>query len=313
MIRLNLDKFKKETLLLEGVNMYFKKEITDAIDYINDNLESDISIEKVAGAAGFSESHFYKLFTSATGFTVKQYIRNKRLADAARKLVKTDKRIIDIALDASFNSHEVFTRAFYSHYGMTPLEYRKNRKEILLYDRFNRFGEDIKDNFKYIEGDIYIQVRIVEKKEMCFVGMDTKTTIADMIKHNTIRSLWQTAFLPNAHKIQDIVDPYSRIYFEVTNPYTNELYHLACFEVSDLYVPEGMKAKIIPAQKYAVFTPSRVLNALEYSSLITYAYGEWLPISGYQLADDFTFDVSHRENVRNNNICVYQEVYIPIK
>lgn len=101
--------------------------------------------------------------------------------------------------------------------------------------------------------------------------------------------------------------------FEITNPKTNELYHLACFEVYSSFVPNGMILKVIPPQKYAVFTPEKPLSALEYSSLITYAYGEWLPISGYQLADNFTFDVTHSEKTSSGCVRKNMKVYIPIK
>ncbi|WP_055669683.1 AraC family transcriptional regulator [Desnuesiella massiliensis] len=66
--------------------MYYKKNIMDVIDYINRNIEKDITIEEISNVSGYSPSHFYKLFTSITGFTVKEYIRNKRLYEAAKSL-----------------------------------------------------------------------------------------------------------------------------------------------------------------------------------------------------------------------------------
>jgi len=74
-----------------------------------------------------------------------------------------------------------------------------------------------------------------------------------------------------------------------------------------------MVLKTLPSLKYAIFTPERPLTALEYSSLVIYAYGEWLPISGYQLADDFTFDVLHRKKNADYVVFTDMEVYIPIK
>lgn len=292
--------------------MYYRENINNALEYINHNLENDISIDDISNVAGFSTSHFYKLFASSTGFTLKEYLRNKRLSKAAKKLVKSDNRIIDIAMDAGFNSHEVFTRAFTSLYGISPIKYRKNRKEILLYENFNTFGKSIKNRFRY-KDDININVEVIEKNEIYLAGMDLKTNVIENIKKKTLRNFWQSAFLPNTYKIKNIINPNNKIYFEITNPKTNELYHLACFEVYSSIVPTGMILKVIPPQKYAVFTPEKPLSALEYSSLITYAYGEWLPISGYQLADKFTFDVTHSE--KNSSGCVSKnmKVYIPIK
>lgn len=144
--------------------MYYGENINNAINYINHNLENNISLEDISSAAGFSVSHFYKLFTSSTGFTIKEYLRNKRLSEAAKELVKTDNRIIDIAMDANFNSHETFTRAFTSLYGISPLKYRKNRKEILLYENFNNLGKSIKNRFRY-KDNIHINVKVIEKRK----------------------------------------------------------------------------------------------------------------------------------------------------
>src|SRR5471030_64776 len=164
------------------LNMHYKKNITDAIDYINRELGNNISIEDISNISGFSTSHFYKLFTSLTGFTVKEYIRNKRLAEAAKKLVKTDKRIIDVAMDANFQSHEVFTRAFTSLYGISPLKYRRNRNEILLYEKFNDYIKCIEKKFGYKNDDINITVQVIEKKEIYLVGMDIKTSVIENIE-----------------------------------------------------------------------------------------------------------------------------------
>lgn len=295
------------------MNMYYRESINKALSYINHNLENNISIEEISCISGFSTSHFYKLFSSLTGFTIKQYIRNKRLAKAAKKLVKTNNRVIDIAMDANFQSHEVFTRAFLSLYGVTPLEYRKNRNDIMLYEEFNSLGKCIKDEFRYIENDISINVETFEEKEIYLVGMDIKTSITENIEKKTIHDFWHSKFLPNVHEIKYLDSLNKRINFEITNPKTKELYHLACFQIPVPYSPRGMLLKILPKQKYAVFTPEKPLSALEYSSLITYAYGEWLPISGYELADNFTFDVMYRKDLGEHTVCNNMKVYIPIK
>lgn len=143
--------------------------------------------------------------------------------------------------------------------------------------------------------------------------MDIQTTVTENIIKKTLHNFWHNAFLPKSNTIKNIVNPNNRINYEITNPLTNELYHFACFEVHNTYIPNGMKLKVIPPQKYAVFTPEKPLNALEYSSLVSFVYGEWLPISGYQLASDYTFDVMYRERNKEKSICTNMEVYIPIK
>ncbi len=74
-----------------------------------------------------SLSSLYRLFFSLTGYRVKEYIRARRISEAAQELVETDRRILDIALDYEFESHEAFTRTFKQLAGTTPLAFRRQR------------------------------------------------------------------------------------------------------------------------------------------------------------------------------------------
>lgn len=101
------------------------RQIQRAIDYIEDHMAEDISSDLIAKVAGFSKWHFQMVFSSAVGDTLKEYIRKRRLTAALIALGATDKRIIDIALDAGFESQEAFTRAFKHMFGKNPGECRK--------------------------------------------------------------------------------------------------------------------------------------------------------------------------------------------
>lgn len=99
--------------------------IQRAIRYIEDHLEDELPLEEVAAAAGFSMFHFHRLFQQHTGITAADYIRARRLADAASRLLYTEERLLDIALSCRFDSQEAFTRAFKKIYGLPPGRYRK--------------------------------------------------------------------------------------------------------------------------------------------------------------------------------------------
>jgi AraC family transcriptional regulator len=128
--------------------------IQNSIEFIENNLDKDFSLEDVAKASGFSISHLHKIFFAATGFSIRRYIRNRRLSNAAKQLLKTDRKIIDIAVDSGFNSHEVFTRAFIQLYGISPNNYRTNRKELLAFKKFELFGKEIEKKYQNIRKDI---------------------------------------------------------------------------------------------------------------------------------------------------------------
>ncbi len=102
-------------------------------DYIDRHLTEPITLHMLAEAAGYSPWHSARLFKELTGKTPFDYIRALRLSRAAEKLRDGDARIIDVAFDFVFDSHEGFTRAFSKQFGMTPEHYRRNTPPLRLF------------------------------------------------------------------------------------------------------------------------------------------------------------------------------------
>lgn len=96
-----------------------------AIDYIEGHLTDPIPLEQVAAAACFSLPHFYRIFHALVGHSLKEYIRKRRLSEAALRLVTTSENLIQICFDYQFGSQETFTRAFRKMFGITPGRFRK--------------------------------------------------------------------------------------------------------------------------------------------------------------------------------------------
>ena len=94
-------------------------------EYIEKHLNEPITLHMLASAASYSPWHSTRIFKELTGKTPFEYIRALRLSRAAVRLRDKDVRIIDIAFDFVFDSHEGFTRAFSKQFGMTPKYYCK--------------------------------------------------------------------------------------------------------------------------------------------------------------------------------------------
>lgn len=101
--------------------------------YIQSHLDNDLSLEQIARLADLSPYHFHRLFHSLVGETLKQYTQRLRLEQAAYHLKIQDASILDIALNAGFNNHETFTRAFKRWFGVSPKQFRQS---------FGRFTQD---------------------------------------------------------------------------------------------------------------------------------------------------------------------------
>ena len=91
-----------------------------ALWYIETHFGHDISLDRVAQAAGVSRFHLARVFEVRMGHSVMGYVRARRLAIAARQLAAGAPDILAVALEAGYGSHEAFTRAFAAAYGITP-------------------------------------------------------------------------------------------------------------------------------------------------------------------------------------------------
>lgn len=102
-------------------------------DYIDEHITDSISLHTLAKAARYSPWHSARIFKELTGKTPFEYIRALRLSRAAIKLRDDNVKIIDVAFDFVFDSHEGFTRAFSKQFGMTPQYYCKKVPPLRLF------------------------------------------------------------------------------------------------------------------------------------------------------------------------------------
>ncbi|WP_316396262.1 AraC family transcriptional regulator [Bradyrhizobium sp. 33ap4] len=95
------------------------------LDYIDANLESDLSLEGMATIACLSKYHFARAFRQAVGDSPHRYVSAKRLERAKALLIRGDRPLVDIALTLNFSSQANFTRAFKQVTGQAPGQYRQ--------------------------------------------------------------------------------------------------------------------------------------------------------------------------------------------
>ena len=99
--------------------------LSQALDYIEENLTVGITPEMCAEKCCYSVSNLQKMFRCTFHIGIGDYISRRRLTNAARELISTDNSVLDIAMKYGYNSHEVFTRAFARLWGVTPSKFRQ--------------------------------------------------------------------------------------------------------------------------------------------------------------------------------------------
>ncbi len=109
------------------------KAVTRMQDYIDSHLKEPITLRALAAEAGYSPWHSAKMFKEYTGKAPFEYIRMLRLSKAALILRDEKRKIVDVAMDFVFDTHEGFTRAFKKQFGVQPKIYQKNTPPIQLF------------------------------------------------------------------------------------------------------------------------------------------------------------------------------------
>ncbi len=98
-----------------------KERLNRVLIYIQENINSPMSLETLSGVAFFSPFHFHRIFKAFVGETVNDYIRRIRLEHAALKLSYSYETITSIALASGYETPSAFTKAFRQHFGKIPL------------------------------------------------------------------------------------------------------------------------------------------------------------------------------------------------
>lgn len=142
--------------------------IVDEIDECIKNSDSDaLTLKALSRRLGYSEFYTTKKFKEISGLQLRDYLQQRKLAFALKEIRDSKKHILDIAIDYGFSSHEAFTRAFKRVYAITPSEYRKNPRPVVLRTKINPF-----DRYLFGLGEIGM-IRTADEVKTYFVTIPT--------------------------------------------------------------------------------------------------------------------------------------------
>lgn len=111
---------------VRNVDMSEDKVVQKVVSYIEEHIQEELSLDKIAAALNYSKFYIARTFAEQAGITIYKYIQGRRLTLAAEKLARTRKPIVEIAYEAHYNSQQAFTLAFGRLYQCTPQTYRRN-------------------------------------------------------------------------------------------------------------------------------------------------------------------------------------------
>lgn len=270
--------------------------ITRAVSFIEEHLTEELDINDIAEEAYVSSFHFQRIFSILCGFTVGEYIRNRRLTLAAQELVASDIKVIDVALKYGYDSPDSFTRAFTKFHGVSPSVAKHNGIKL------NSFAP-LKIKLT-LEGGNMLEFKIVEKDQFTVMGRMRKFNTD--ISYNEIPKFWQEHMNSEDSKIV------CGMYGICLDSNGKDFEYL----IADNYlpwneVPEGYTTRVIPAGTWAVF-PCKGPLPMSLQEVNTKIWSEWLPSS-----KTYTLDGNYNVELYNppteNPEDTYSEIWVPVK
>lgn len=274
--------------------------VNKAIWFIESHYAEDITLDDIAEQVGVSRYHLVRAFGSATGFTVMRYLRARRLSIAAQTLAHGNgNHILDVALDAGYNSHEAFTRAFRDQFGITPESIRTQRhlSDIQLVEPIQMTQQEQ----KMVE-----KPRIETRKTFLVAGLRERYG-EEASQH--IPAQWQR-FTPYIGAIPGQVGfkTYGVGYNGDDDGNIDYLCGVEVTSFSDL--PEGLDHVRIPEQRYAVIAHRDHVSSV--SRTWHAIWNDWLPQSDYQVLDAPFFE-EYGDDFDPRTGLGSIELWIPIK
>jgi len=279
--------------------MEWLERMNRAMDYIELNLTEDIELGEIARRACCSSHEFQRMFSFITNVTLAEYIRRRRLTLAALELQSNEgKRVIDIAVKYGYESPVSFARAFQSLHGITPAMARQAGNTFKAYPRLSFLIS--------IKGAEAMNCRIEAKESFEVFGIEgVFRSDGGGEAPNTPAQLWQQCHANGeVEKLEvnagDLPPFVSQDLYKVhavcsyKNIGNDTFPYMLCAFKSGSSKTSGYSTVTIPAYTWAIF-PSEPFTWDAFDPVIETLYKrfytEWLPSSGYELANGTEMEI----------------------
>lgn len=282
--------------------------IQKALNYVEEHLTDNIDYEIVAKEAYSSQFHFERMFGMLCGFSICEYVRNRRLSLAGEEVCRTRNKIIDIAIKYGYDTPEGFSRAFTKFHSITPTEARRG-KAVKTFSRLSvkliLSGGNSMD-YRIVKKDamqIICKKKHVNKPQGDTATADISAFWTECSQNGTMQTLCKYAKFDNLHGLLGI-----------------------CFsdEMADNGFPYGIGAEYngkeivekdieiveIPAYTYAVFE-CRGKMPESFKNTYKQICEEFFPQSAYEYGNGVELEVYPSDDVSDPNY--YCEIWVAVK
>ncbi|MBQ8210574.1 MAG: AraC family transcriptional regulator [Clostridia bacterium] len=280
--------------------------IQRAIDYIEDNLTEVIDYEEVAKQCYSSSYHFQRVFSILCGFTLGEYIRNRRLTLAGRELATTNAKVIDVAIKYGYESPDSFAKAFQKFHGILPSQARSNGSNLKSFSRLT-----VKIT---LSGGNIMDYKIVEKEAFDIIEKVEAHTVENSENAKSIPAFWTRSHKDGTVKRLTELTTDKTFIFGVC--YGNLPENAKTFDYSiaakcdeNTEVPEGFRKNTISARTWAVFECKGAMpKAMQ--DMWHKIVSEFFPTSSYEPTYEMDIEAYTEGNMGSSDY--RSEIWVPV-
>ena len=289
--------------------------IRKTIDLIEDSLQGEVSVQKIAATVYLSPVLLQQGFSVMTGYSIAEYVRNRRLYQAAVDLQTTEEKVIDIALKYGYETPESFTKAFTRFHKATPSQVRGGA-DVQVFLR-------LKININVVGGS-KMNVKIVKMFPFKVIGFAKEFSCETSFKE--IPAFWDEVcekYAANVYAGNPPANAYEKALIDncigeygvcVDHGYgEGRLLYIIAGKYTGGEVPEGMTLYEFSGGEWAVFDCIGPMpDAIQ--EMTVRIYKEWLPGNpDYELAGDAMVEWYDCINGEKTDSDYHSAVWIPVK
>jgi len=283
------------------------KELNQVINYIEEHLTDDLSLEKISQYAGVPDYHFRNIFFYLSGLTLSEYIKNRKLSEANKDLLNGEK-VTDVAFKYGYQSIDGFTRAFKKWSGFLPSDVVKKG----INKSFPKLSFVIT-----VKGGTAMEFRIENKPAFYFVGVSKRVPMQFECVNNEIIKLAESITdeqKKEMHSLQNM-EPYEivNVSYDADCNFLKEegeLTHLIGVLTTENQISDLLEKIPVPACTWAIF-PNEGPFPSTLQETMAKIYSEWLPSSDYEIINAPTFSFTKMNDLKE--AYAYSEVWIPVR
>jgi AraC family transcriptional regulator len=280
------------------------KALKQAIDYMESNLLSDCKLEDVADYVHISPFYFQKAFKMITGYTIGEYVKNRRLYLAALDSIKTNIKVIDLAYKYGYDTPESFTKAFARFHGLSPMQIRKYPYKIKSF-------YPLQISISVSGGDaLDYRVEFMEAFELLGVGRNFSHEDA-FEKIPLFWQEWRTEIGCDSGINENEWNMGKYGISIASEGKSGGFDYFIAGDDAESINKEGLERIRIPAMTWAKFSCTGPMpEAIE--SLNARIYNSWLTENEeYEIDSGYNIEIYDKDNIHDSNY--HSEIWIPVR